>query len=108
METHEILIEKYNNGISITQLAKDNNIGPYQMKTKLMSLGVKIRSRNEQNKYNPQNQRKFQEMFNGMLPVCFSQEVLLYQIPDIKFYLQSDNRIRFHYFYILVKCVLIL
>ena len=21
-----------------------------------------------------------------MLPVCFSQEVLLYQIPDIKFY----------------------
>ena len=55
-----------------------------------------------------ENQRKFQEMFNGMLPVCFSQEVLLYQIPDIKFYLQSDNRIRFHYFYILVKCVLIL
>lgn len=38
-----------------------------------------------------------------MLPVCFSQEVLQYQIPDIEFYLQSDNRIRFHYFYILVK-----
>ena len=32
-----------------------------------------------------ENQRKFQEMFNGMLPVCFSQEVLLYQIPDIEF-----------------------
>ena len=55
-----------------------------------------------------ENQRKFQEMFNGMLPVYFSQEVLQYQIPDIEFYLQSDNRIRFHYFYILVKCVLIL
>ena len=55
-----------------------------------------------------ENQRKFQEMFNGMLLVCFSQEVLQYQIPDIEFYLQSDNRIRFHYFYILVKCVLIL
>lgn len=59
METHEELLKQYNSGMSIAELARKNKIGSYAMKSKLIASGAVIRTRNQQNKFNPQNQRKF-------------------------------------------------
>ena len=53
------IIQEYLNGASLSGLSKKYNITTYKLKKELVNLGVKIRSRNEQNKYSPQNQRKF-------------------------------------------------
>ena len=54
------VIQKYENGASLASLSRETGISTYQLKKFLTSKGIKIRSRNEQNKYNPQNQRKYQ------------------------------------------------
>ena len=49
--------DEYLNGKSLNFLSKEHNISTYILKKELISMGIKIRSRNEQNKFNPQNQR---------------------------------------------------
>ena len=57
IDTH--IIKKYQQGASLASLSKETGISTYQLRKFLVAQGVKIRSRNEQNKYNPQNQRKY-------------------------------------------------
>ena len=54
------IIQEYLSGASLSRLSKKYNISTYLLKTELVNNGVKIRSRNEQNKYSPQNQRKLE------------------------------------------------
>lgn len=54
------LIEQYNNGISLAQLAKNYGTSPYLIRKQLTDNNISIRSQKEQNKYSPQNQRKYQ------------------------------------------------
>lgn len=53
------VVEKYLSGRSLTSLSKELGITTNSLKKELISNGVKIRNRNEQNKFNPQNQRKY-------------------------------------------------
>ena len=53
------IIEKYENGYSLSKLSKEIGINSYALKKELVKFGVKIRNRNEQNKFSPQNQRKY-------------------------------------------------
>ena len=52
-------IKDYLNGMSIAGIGRKYGISAYMAKKELVNAGVKIRTRNEQNKYSPQNQRKF-------------------------------------------------
>jgi len=54
------IIQEYLSGISLNGLSKKYNISTYILKKELIKNGIKIRSRNEQNKYSPQNQRKLE------------------------------------------------
>ena len=54
-----VIIEEYLNGSSLAALSRKYNISPYRIKNLLQKNNVSIRSRNEQNKYSPQNQRKY-------------------------------------------------
>lgn len=54
------IIQDYLSGISLSGLSRKYNISTYILKKELVKKGIKIRSRNEQNKYSPQNQRKFE------------------------------------------------
>ena len=58
IDTHE-LIKAYNEGASMRQLGLKYNVSPQTIKAILKNNNVYIRSRNEQNKFNPQNQRKY-------------------------------------------------
>lgn len=51
------IINEYLKGSSLKQLSNKYNISTYLLKKELINSGVKIRNRNEQNKFNPQNQR---------------------------------------------------
>ena len=53
------IIEEYLNGKSLSFLSKKLGISTAKLKKELQNKGIKIRTRNEQNKYNPQNQRKY-------------------------------------------------
>lgn len=53
------LIEEYRNGSSLTALAKKNNRDARTIRKILVKQGEHIRSKEEQNKYSPQNQRKY-------------------------------------------------
>ena len=53
------MVNKYNAGKSLRQLGFEYNLNPVTVKKKLVEQGVKIRSRTEQIKYNPQNQRLY-------------------------------------------------
>ena len=53
------IINKYLKGESLSALSKEYNISTYILKKELISKGIKIRSRNEQNKFSPQNQRVY-------------------------------------------------
>lgn len=53
------IIQAYQQGESLASLSRKIGITTYRLKKELISCGIKIRSRNEQNKYNPQNQRKY-------------------------------------------------
>ena len=54
-----VIIEEYLNGSSLAALSRKHNISPYRIKNLLQNNNISIRSRNEQNKYSPQNQRKY-------------------------------------------------
>ena len=54
-----VIKQKYIKGISIAQLSKDTGISAYRLKKMLIQEGIHIRSKEEQNKYSPQNQRKY-------------------------------------------------
>lgn len=54
-----VIIEEYLNGSSLAALSRKYNIGSYRIKSLLQKNNITIRSRNEQNKYSPQNQRKY-------------------------------------------------
>ena len=54
-----VLIEEYLNGSSLAALSRKYNISAYRVKSLLQKNNIVIRSRNEQNKYSPQNQRKY-------------------------------------------------
>lgn len=53
------LIKLYEEGTSMTALAKKYVVSTYKIKRILKENNIYIRSRNEQNKYNPQNQRQY-------------------------------------------------
>lgn len=53
------IIDKYCNGASISSLSREYQITTYKIKKILQENNINIRSRNEQNKYSPQNQRKY-------------------------------------------------
>lgn len=57
--TSEEIIKKYSLGKSMSSLGREYHISPYMIKKILVQNNIKIRSRNEQNKFSPQNQRKF-------------------------------------------------
>ena len=54
-----VMIEEYLNGSSLSALAKKYNKDPRTIKRILEKNQITIRSRNEQNKFSPQNQRKY-------------------------------------------------
>lgn len=54
-----VMIKEYTSGYSLAALSRKYNISAYQIKKLLQENNIKIRSRNEQNKYSPQNQRKY-------------------------------------------------
>lgn len=54
-----IMIEEYKKGASLAEIQRRYGMTPYSFKKILISNGIHVRSRNEQNKYSPQNQRKF-------------------------------------------------
>ena len=54
-----VIIEEYLNGSSLAALSRKYNISAYRIKSLLQKNNIAIRSRNEQNKYSPQNQRKY-------------------------------------------------
>lgn len=54
-----VIIDKYNMGTSLAQLSKDTNISTYRLKKLLIENKIHIRSKEEQNKFSPQNQRKY-------------------------------------------------
>ena len=54
-----VLIEEYLNGSSLAALSRKYNISAYRIKSLLQKNNIAIRSRNEQNKFSPQNQRKY-------------------------------------------------
>lgn len=55
-----VIIQSYLNGASLAQLSKEYNISAYRLKKILLNNNIHIRSKEEQNKYSPQNQRKYQ------------------------------------------------
>ncbi len=54
-----VIKQLYERGKSLVQLSKETQISTYRLKKMLMAEGVHIRSKEEQNKYSPQNQRKY-------------------------------------------------
>lgn len=59
MDTN-VLIEKYKNGYSLAQLSRESNVSCYLIKKILLQNNISTRTQKEQNKYSPQNQRKYQ------------------------------------------------
>ena len=56
---------------SLAQLSKDTGISAYRLKKILLAEGIHIRNKEEQNKYSPQNQRKYKiydEFFDNLNP----------------------------------------
>lgn len=53
------IVNDYLNGNSLMSLERKYHISTYILKKELRALGVHIRSRNEQNKFSPQNQRQY-------------------------------------------------
>lgn len=80
------IIEEYLNGKSLSFLSKKLGISTAKLKKELQNKGIKIRTRNEQNKYNPQNQRK-------------------YKINDLYFSTQNPNMAYLLGFYAADGCV---
>lgn len=54
-----VIKQLYESGKSLAQLSKETGISVYRLKKILISEGIYIRSKEEQNKYSPQNQRKY-------------------------------------------------
>lgn len=54
-----VIIKKYSAGKSLAQLSKEIGISAYRLKKLLIENNIHIRSKEEQNKYSPQNQRKY-------------------------------------------------
>lgn len=80
------VINKYLEGKSLNALSKEYNISTYVLKKELISKGIKIRSRNEQNKFSPQNQR-------------------VYKVNDLYFSKQNANMAYLLGFYAADGCV---
>lgn len=54
-----VILENYLAGKSLAQLSRETNISTYKIKKILTENNIHIRSKEEQNKYSPQNQRKY-------------------------------------------------
>ncbi len=66
-----VIKQLYTSGKSLAQLSKESQISVYKLKKILIAEGVHIRSKEEQNKYSPQNQRKYEvydEFFDELNP----------------------------------------
>ena len=55
-----VIKQLYESGKSLAQLSKEFEISTYKLKKMLITEGISIRSKEEQNKYSPQNQRKYE------------------------------------------------
>ena len=55
-----VIKQLYESGKSLAQLSKETDISTYKLKKMLIAEGIHIRSKEEQNKYSPQNQRKYE------------------------------------------------
>ena len=66
-----VIKQLYESGKSLAQLSKEVEISTYKLKKMLITEGIHIRSKEEQNKYSPQNQRKYEvwdEFFEKLNP----------------------------------------
>ena len=54
-----VIKQLYESGKSLAYLSKETGISVYRLKKILIAEGINIRSKEEQNKYSPQNQRKY-------------------------------------------------
>ena len=66
-----VIKQLYESGKSLAQLSKETDISTYKLKKMLIAEGIHIRSKEEQNKYSPQNQRKYEvwdEFFEKLNP----------------------------------------
>ena len=66
-----VIKQLYESGKSLAQLSKEVEISTYKLKKMLIAEGIHIRSKEEQNKYSPQNQRKYEvwdEFFEELNP----------------------------------------
>ena len=66
-----VIKQLYESGKSLAQLSKETDISAYKLKKMLIAEGIHIRSKEEQNKYSPQNQRKYEvwdEFFEKLNP----------------------------------------
>ena len=66
-----VIKQLYTSGKSLAQLSKESQISVYKLKKILIAEGVHIRSKEEQNKYSPQNQRKY-EVYDEFFDEVFS------------------------------------
>lgn len=55
-----VIKQLYKSGKSLAQLSKEFEISTYKLKKMLIAEGISIRSKEEQNKYSPQNQRRYE------------------------------------------------
>ena len=81
-----VIKQLYTSGKSLAQLSKESQISVYKLKKILMAEGIHIRSKEEQNKYSPQNQRKYEvydEFFDELIQRIYEN------IPNA----ENDNRI---------------
>lgn len=54
-----VILDKYQAGTSLAKLSKELGISTYRLRKILVENNIHIRSKEEQNKYSPQNQRKY-------------------------------------------------
>ena len=54
-----VILDKYQAGMSLAKLSKELGISTYKLRKILVENNIHIRSKEEQNKYSPQNQRKY-------------------------------------------------
>lgn len=55
-----VIKQLYESGKSLAQLSKESEVSTYKLKKMLIAEGIHIRSKEEQNKYSPQNKRKYE------------------------------------------------
>ena len=88
-----VIKQLYEGGMSLTQLSKKSAISTYKLRKMLVAEGVHIRSKEEQNKYSPQNQRKY-KINDNFFDILNSTNVYLLGFLAADGSIQKDGAIK--------------